>query len=413
MINYYHILGIPRQASSQEIKAAYRRLAVRYHPDKNPESSYAEDRFKEISHAYQVLKDPAKKAKHDLMLAYEELQAQTGTTRPAPAQEPYRTAYGSRQAQEYARRYRQRPPQSWHYPRQPSGLPRRYNALATAWAFGIVFAFAVLVVGLSSYRAYQEEQQIIEQTELAESIYQKAATFYEQKNYRYALQLLKTIDEQYKIPYNAGRLKHEVLKKVEEEASLLFEKEDYQQAATYYQLLVEHQPEYNPFVYARLVSSYEMIPDYVRAIYTYERVIQAEPLTIEARNRLAAILFDMEKYEQALKYYRQASDIVVQEYVNLYGHAYPLAVNPAKTPESHYQLHCGLGQTYSSLGMHRQAESAFKWAIFLRPEKPEAHYLQGLNYREAGQQGKACEAWKTAARHGFKPAAEQLKSFCG
>lgn len=411
MINYYHILGISRQASSQEIKAAYRRLALRYHPDKNPGSSYAEDRFKEISHAYQVLKDPAKKAKHDLMLAYEELQAQAGTGRPAPAQEPYR-AYNARQEQEYARRTGQRPPRSWHYSRQPSQPFKRINTLATAWAFGIVFAFAVLVVGLSSYRAYQEEQQIIEQTELAESIYQKAATFYEQKNYRYALQLLKTIDEQYKIPYNAGRLKHAVLKDVEEEASLLFEKEEYQQAATYYQLLVEHQPEYNPFVYARLVSSYEMIPDYVRAMYTYERVIQAEPLTIEARNRLAAILFDMEKYEQALKYYRQASDIVVQEYVNLYGHAYPLAVNPAKTPESHYQLHCGLGQTYSSLGMFRQADSAFKWAIFLRPEKPEAHYLQGLNYREAGQQDKACEAMKKAARQGFKPAVQQLKMAC-
>ena len=406
MINYYHILGISRQASSQEIKAAYRRLALRYHPDKNPESTYAEERFKEISHAYQVLSDPAKKAKHDLMLAYEELQAQAG---PSQAAQESRRAYDRRQAEDYARRYRQRPPQSWRYPGDP---PKKNNTIATAWAFGIVFAFAVLVVGLSSYRAYQQEQQIVEQTELALSIYQKAAEFYEQENYAYALELLRTINEQYKIPYNAGRLKHEVLQKVGEKANIYFEEENYRQAAVYYQMLAEHQPEYNAFTYARLVSSYEMIPDYSQAIHTYERVIQAEPLTIEARNRLAAILFKMGKYEQALKYYHQASDIVMQEYQNFYGRAYALAVNPGKTPESHYQLHCGLGQTYTSLGMHQQAERAFKWAVFLRPEKPEAHFMRGMNYWESQQPEMACEAWRKAAKKGFKPAAQQLQNHC-
>ncbi len=408
MINYYHILGISRQAPSQEIKAAYRRLALRYHPDKNPDSSYAEERFKEISHAYHVLSDPVKKAQHDLMLAYEDARTQTGAP---PRQEPYQEP-GNRQAYERDRRYRQRPPQSWHYSQQPSDLPKRYNTIATAWAFGIVFAIAVLVVGMSSYQNYQQEQRLNEETELAMSVYQKAVQFYEQENYTFALELLQTIDKQYKIPYNSGKLKHKVLQKVEEEANHYFEQENYLQAANYYQVLAEHQSSYNAFTYARLVSSYEMIPDHVRAVQTYEKVIQAEPLTIEARNRMAAILFNMGKYEQALKYYRQASEIVVHEYEHIYGRAYALAVNPGQTPESHYQLHCGLGQTYSSLGMYQQAEKAFKWAVFLRPEKPEAYYLQGFNYWENKEADLACEVWKKAADKGFKPAAQILKKRC-
>lgn len=409
MINYYHILGISRRASSQEIKAAYRRLALRYHPDKNPDSSYAEERFKEISHAYQILKDPEKKARHDLMLAYEDIRATVGI--PPPPGEPYRRT-GTRQDYERARPYRQRPPDSWHNRPEASARSKRTNTIATMWAFGIVFAIAVLVVGLSSYRAYQQEQQLTEETELAMSIYRKAAQFYEQKNYANALGLLKTIDKQHKIPYNAGKLKYKILQQVEEEASLQFEEENYTQAARYYQMLAEHQPTYNALTYARLVSSYEMIPDWVRAIHTYEKVIQAEPQTIEARNRVAAILYNMGKYEQALKYYRQASEIVVHEYENSYGHAYALAVNPGKTPESHYQLHCGLGQTYASLGMHQEAEKAFKWAVFLRPEKPEAHYMRGLNFWETGQKDLACEAWKKAAGEGFQPAAQMVKKRC-
>lgn len=63
--DYYEILGIPKSASADEIKKAYRKLAVKYHPDKNPGDKSAEEKFKEISEAYEVLKDDKKKAMYD------------------------------------------------------------------------------------------------------------------------------------------------------------------------------------------------------------------------------------------------------------------------------------------------------------------------------------------------------------
>jgi molecular chaperone DnaJ len=63
--DYYDILGISRSASEQEIKTAYRKLAVKYHPDKNPGSKEAEDRFKEAAEAYSVLSDPQKRSQFD------------------------------------------------------------------------------------------------------------------------------------------------------------------------------------------------------------------------------------------------------------------------------------------------------------------------------------------------------------
>ena len=65
MKDYYKILGIPPSASQQEIKKAYRSLAFKYHPDKNPESSLAEAQFKEIQEAYSVLSDSYKRGKYD------------------------------------------------------------------------------------------------------------------------------------------------------------------------------------------------------------------------------------------------------------------------------------------------------------------------------------------------------------
>lgn len=63
--DYYSVLGVTRNASADDIKKAYRKLALKYHPDKNQGDKAAEDRFKEVSEAYDVLNDPQKKQQYD------------------------------------------------------------------------------------------------------------------------------------------------------------------------------------------------------------------------------------------------------------------------------------------------------------------------------------------------------------
>lgn len=63
--DYYEILSVSRSATAEEIKKAYRKLALKYHPDRNPGDKSAEEKFKEASEAYQVLSDPEKRAQYD------------------------------------------------------------------------------------------------------------------------------------------------------------------------------------------------------------------------------------------------------------------------------------------------------------------------------------------------------------
>ena len=63
--DYYQVLGVDKNVSQNDLKKAFKRLAIKYHPDKNPGNKEAEEKFKEAAEAYEVLSDPSKRSTYD------------------------------------------------------------------------------------------------------------------------------------------------------------------------------------------------------------------------------------------------------------------------------------------------------------------------------------------------------------
>src|SRR5690606_34654808 len=76
--DYYEVLGVARDASAEEIKRAYRKVALKCHPDRNPNDPEATEKFKEAAEAYEVLGDPDKRARYD-KFGHEGVKAQFGS----------------------------------------------------------------------------------------------------------------------------------------------------------------------------------------------------------------------------------------------------------------------------------------------------------------------------------------------
>src|SRR3546814_1384376 len=88
-IDFYELLEVDRSADDGKLKSAYRRLAMRYHPDKNPGCNDSEARFKAINEAYDCLKDPQKRAAYDRFgKAAFQIGAGGGKDRKAPVRNP-------------------------------------------------------------------------------------------------------------------------------------------------------------------------------------------------------------------------------------------------------------------------------------------------------------------------------------
>ncbi len=98
--NFYTVLGIAYTATQEEIKKAYRKIALQFHPDRNPNNKEAEDKFKEAAEANETLSDPTKRSAYDFQLKQEQLQQeQLRQAERARQEAAQRAAWVARQPQ--------------------------------------------------------------------------------------------------------------------------------------------------------------------------------------------------------------------------------------------------------------------------------------------------------------------------
>ncbi len=393
MTNYYHVLGLSEDASPAEIKSAFKRLAVKYHPDKHPGRPEMEEKFKEINVAHQILSDEYEKARFDLKLKYRQF------------------------SQSEARSYTYQPPRSdqWknrNRARYSSGrIDYRQNAIATAYAFGITFLIALLVMtGVwvkQSYDDHQLEKLLAERR----SSYMDARQYFEAGEYKTAFEIMTELDFFRTEERDMKIFKTTMLDRIAEQGNLHFNKQEYQQAIDLYELVQKFAPNL-PFYELRqkLAEAYKKTNQPEKAIAILKDFLIGEYEIISSLVKIAEIQHkELSNPAEALDHLLIAHRLAIKRYKTFYGDGYAMVINEKYVPGSHYYLYTYLADIYLELDDPEMAIKAADWNKYVWPDSASSYITSANAYLKMGQKNKACQEYAGAKDRNWS---ETSTSYC-
>jgi len=393
--DYYKILGVPRSAGPGQIKEAFKRLAVRYHPDKNPGDKASEEIFKEISLAYDILRDPEKKARFDLLIHYSESTSSYTTSQPPQPDFRYRRPHP--------------PPGRYRYQFEKNYL--RNQLLA----FGFVFCVAILVLSVQAAYEYKLRKDREREENYRNLRIEAAVINFHKGNYNLAFDSLQYLIKEYPGEFSLKEKKNALLDEVKQSAERNFSSRNFETSAQLFKIARDYEEPYllNLDVHFKLAQSYENLKEYELAAAAINYVLARDSENINLNLQLANLYNDrLDEPEKALEYYNIARQKIRDILISAYGRAYELVVNPKKLPELYYHVYKGRGIANAKLGNYSESIKDFNWAIFFRPVNGEDYYFRAQDYYNLKDINKGCKDIARAVELGYEPAIDVQKANC-
>jgi len=384
MTNHYHILGISESASDQEIRLAYRQMAVKYHPDKHAGDPQMEEMFKQVNRAYQVLSDPYQKAQFDLQLHYQRFnQHQQTTTYTPPATK------------------------TKHYGRRPYYKGRkvnyRENNKATLYAFLITFAIALVVMFAKSMYDFYLQKKYEALLASRREVYREAVADYKKDSIRQSLLKLSDLAPFKKEEKDMQTFKNELLQEVIFKGEANYNQQNFDKAVRYYELVEQFSP-YRPLTMrARLAQSYRFTGQPIRSIHKFKELIEADYKVVATLREMSEVYrYELDNTEEALRYLELARSVVIDQYESRFGKAYMVVVNAQIVPAHHYYLYRDLAEMYNETNQPANARGVTNWMKHVWPDSAAIYALSGQTKMLQKLRNAACRDYRTAVSLGFE-----------
>lgn len=325
MDNLYSILGLPNFSSEEEVKHAFKRLAMLYHPDRNPDNAEAEEKFKMINQAYQILAHPIKKSRYDQMLLGGAYYFSFNTQ----STENQETQY--QQAQEQHRKYRQQQETAYQRWKLERGKQERqaiiFSVLAVAYFFIIVntisgfYARTQYFFSLDAYKSKQYDKALhyLRTANGADNAYARAYFLKGQiyrEHYDYngeaVANFTLAIEHIYQVPTDYFYQRALAYTNLREES--LAEKD--------FKVVLEREPTYDKEITKILAEAYyKRFHNYDKGIQQYKKYLSYVPNDSEAYQNLGFMYKEREQYEEAIIYFTKFLDSQQSNYEILYERA--------------------------------------------------------------------------------------------
>ncbi len=388
MKDYYLILGIPQNASSLEIRSAFKEKALLYHPDRNPGDPNAEEIFKSINEAYQILGKPIARQQYDYRVA----QAQTRPQYKARPRPPYppRPVYNYHTFEwEYKRGY----PHTKTYVFDKKYFHHQILAFVI---FGLIAAAILTGSRVSGYFKNLEHSKILAQQE---QMHHQAQAYFTEGKPQQALEIMKSLIKAnpFETEYKDGG--EQMVIQLRDEGQQMLAEKHFMKALLNFNLVKKYQRYQSLDIWLQIAECYLGMGESLKAFKTMEYVHIREPHDMQLVLQMGIILMDsLNQPREAMQYFEKGKERFKSIQQSKYGKAYPIIMKADEVPKvySDLFLQCARANIYEN--DFNKALGDSKWAVFLKNDNPEAFYYRGLCYLQLGDSKKACGDFKEAIK---------------
>ena len=395
--NYYEILGVTRDSDSIDIKKAYKKLALQYHPDRNQDKHESEEMFKLINEAYQVLSDPVNRSKYNHQLEYREAMS---------------SKRDSSQTWDGPVAGNSRPPQPIRKTKSAYKIDKEYWRVQKILVV-IFFSLLGAAYGLNQFKQYRiqwaEEARIEENQALLDS----ATTEFKTDNFELAFSMIDRLIERNITDFNFYVERDSMIEDLRKRAMISFQAENYRKAADLLQAVRTNEWRERTQTLELLSTSYARAGMGSKASSLLENKLKEEPTNVSLLYYTAYLHSDeLNDPEKAISYLEKAKNLFRENHIKMYGQAFEMLVKPKNIPEVYFRIFDLSGKINQLIGDYSIAYTDCNWAIFIRPKQSEP-YLRRIDAAiHTGQTGRLCRDINTLSSMGVETDSNLVDKYC-
>ncbi|HEX6224948.1 MAG TPA: DnaJ domain-containing protein [Chryseolinea sp.] len=390
MGTFYQILGIDQSATPAQIRAAYKKKAMLYHPDHNPGSKDAEEMFKLVNEAYHTLSDPVKKSRYDDQFTIS-----------------YATPIDYRREANKMKYYQWQRMQQTHYVIDKEYL--KIQGLAFL-VFTVIAGFCFAIIHSAEY--YTEQQQVARFLATTNAL-KRVDTLFTKGNFDEAFKTIYKLKTEDPLEYRYNYARDSLVHALRDMANKKFNTQDFSQAVGYYLILKRYEdPE--SFETIRQISLCQYyLGNYTEALHALKQLHNLRPYNLELVYRIGMLnLEKLDNPEEALYYFSYGKRIFKENLTEIYGAAFEVVMNPVDAPDIYFDLFQGRALANLQLKYYEEAVTDCNWAVFLRRERSHPYVLRATANAALNNFDNLCSDLAKAKKLGATNTESLSKKYC-
>lgn len=395
MADYYQVLGLSHTATSGQIRSAYKRLVMQYHPDRNPGNAMAEEMIRQVNEAYDVLSDPVKKSRYDSRFT------------PHQTQTPYTEAYWREiRRQQHRARAAQAPP------------PKRYNLTGNYFKIqGLAFlVFLVLsgisfgIIHLAGYLFDLKRESIRKENRM---LVEEVNTLFAAGKIDEAISRITVLHNNKPSELQFTHAHDSLVNELGRMAEHHFANRSFKQSLYYLQHLWRYETHGKTEILRKISICQYNLQQYAEALQSLKLLHSEQPWSLELIYQMGVInLNHLNNLTEARHYFSMGEKVFRDNMNRIYGEAFMVMLDPKNTPDIYFDTFIAKAKTDILVKEYEQADKDLALALYLRPERPEGYAARGLLNISRHRYKSACPDLAKAIELGATDVLDVQKKYC-